>query len=184
MEPLATAASKALSPGSANELTDLDKALYLEAARMLLGSYRTGEANDPDVYVAAVVRVLSGYPMEIVNRVIDPLTGIPSKIKWLPKPFEIKQACEEIHGSVRRAREWEERAARQLAERREWEAGRETRPSLVALKATYGDTFGLEPDKRRQVDNSAPLDPSFARARLGISQAEWDAIPDAPRRLR
>jgi hypothetical protein len=124
MERLAILASKALSPGSVNELTDLEKAQYLDAARMLLGCYRTGEANDPDVYIAAVVRVLSGYPIEVVHHVIDPLTGIPSKIEWLPKLSEIKQACERIHGRVLRARQWNEGVKRQLTDQREWAARR------------------------------------------------------------
>jgi hypothetical protein len=44
-------------------------------ARLLFGQYRTGEANDPDTYVAAVAAVLSEYPMETIRHVTDPRTG-------------------------------------------------------------------------------------------------------------
>lgn len=89
----------------------------MRAARLLLGCYRTGDANDSEVYIAAVVRVLSGYPVDVAQRISDPLTGIPSKLKWLPSVQEIVDACEVIEGPRRRNLEWDERAKRQLAER-------------------------------------------------------------------
>src|SRR6185312_3504497 len=61
-------------------------------ARVLLGCYRTGEANDPEIYSGAVIAVLSDYPLEIVKRVVDPRHGLPSKSKWLPTVAEIKEA--------------------------------------------------------------------------------------------
>ena len=131
MEQLATIASRALSPDSSNPLSDFEMAQYQEAARLLLGCYRSGDANDPDVYIAAVVRVLSGYPLDVVQRAIDPLTGIPSRMKWLPTIPEIRTQCEEIHGIQRRIKEYEERSKQQLQER----AARET--SLPEPRVCY-----------------------------------------------
>lgn len=89
----------------------------MRAARRLLGCYRTGDANDPEVYIAGVVRILSAYPMDVVNRAIDPLMGLPSRVDWLPKFSEIKTACEDIYGPMRRLAEWDRRAILQIQER-------------------------------------------------------------------
>ncbi len=87
------------------------------AALTLLGCYRTGDAHDPQVYVTAVVAVLSDYPLDIVTAVTNPSVGIPAKLKWLPTIAEIKTACEDIAGPRRRIVEWEARSRAQLAER-------------------------------------------------------------------
>jgi hypothetical protein len=83
----------------------------------LLSCYRTGDAHDPQMYVAAVVAVLSDYPLDIVTAVTNPSTGIPAKLKWLPTIAEIKTACEDIAGPRRRITEWEARSRAQLTER-------------------------------------------------------------------
>lgn len=77
---------------------------------MLLGCYRSGDANDPEVYVGAVIASLSDYPAHVVSAVVDPRTGLPSKLKFLPTIAEIKSACEDEYRSERYAREWEGRA--------------------------------------------------------------------------
>lgn len=63
-------------------------------AAQLFGCYRKGEANDPDVYTAAVAAILAEYPPEIVDFVCDPRTGLPRRRKWLPTIAEIAEACE------------------------------------------------------------------------------------------
>ena len=65
-----------------------------KGAARLLGCYRTGDANDPQTYIAAVVTVLQQYPIQIIRAVTEPATGIASKLKWLPSIAEIKEACE------------------------------------------------------------------------------------------
>ncbi len=66
-----------------------------ERARLLFGCYRTGEANDPDTYTAAIASILCEYPMEVVQHVTDPRTGIARKIKFLPSIPEVDAACME-----------------------------------------------------------------------------------------
>ena len=116
-------------------------------ARTLLGCYRTGEAADPETYVAAISAVLSEYPEEIVTIVTDPRTGIPSKSNWLPTVAEVRAAADaEVayrDRQKRRSAELEallaerERDA-QLAKDRAW------RPTLDELKAKYGPNWGMK----------------------------------------
>lgn len=75
---------------------------------MLLGCYRRGDANDPDIYVRAVASVLGEYPIEIIKAVCDPRFGLPSKSEWLPTVSEVKGACEATMAPIDR-REREER---------------------------------------------------------------------------
>jgi hypothetical protein len=64
-------------------------------AKILLGCYRTGDANDPETYVAAITAILARYPEEVMTQVTHPATGLPSKKGWLPTVKEVCDACNE-----------------------------------------------------------------------------------------
>src|SRR5258706_8668910 len=64
-------------------------------AKLLLGCYRTGDANDPETYVAAITAILARYPEEGITTVTHPATGLPSKKTWLPSVKEVADACDE-----------------------------------------------------------------------------------------
>jgi hypothetical protein len=68
----------------------------LDRTRMLLGAYRKGECEDPEIFVRSVASIFAAYPREVVMRVTDPLDGIQTKIKWLPSVAEVKEACEKL----------------------------------------------------------------------------------------
>lgn len=150
---------------------------------MLLGCYRTGAANDPEVYIAAVVRVLSAYPMSIVHRVIDPVTGLPGRTKWLPTIPEINEACEELHERERRIARMDDQAERQLEARRAWEQSKSRAPNLDDLKAKYGPNWGLNTDgteeerERRQKHLG-----SIAKANRVLFERECEAAGIDPAR--
>lgn len=119
MDQIGKVASRELSNGLGRSPKLPTSPEYLRAAKLLLGCSRTGEANDPEVYVSAVIKVLSAYPLDVVQRVVDPLTGLPGQLNWLPTVREIREACEEKDGLQRRIREYDERSKKQLAEREE-----------------------------------------------------------------
>lgn len=69
---------------------------------MLFGSYRRGDANDPDAYVAAIAAVLAMYEMDLIREVTDPRTGISATEKFasfMPNAGELKLYCD---GEARR----------------------------------------------------------------------------------
>jgi hypothetical protein len=141
-------------------------------AKLLLGCYRTGEANDPEVYTSSIVLVMSQYPEDVLESIVNPLTGIPSKIDWLPKPKEVLAACEEIEGPRRRIREWEDRAQRQLQERAELESGPRKLPQRIMDELA---AHGLTKDaKLRNIET-----PGKVMAKYGLTQEQWDALPNA-----
>lgn len=60
----------------------------------MFGCYRKGDANDPEIYTAAIAATLAEFDQDVVDFVTDPRTGLPSKLKWLPTVAEVREACE------------------------------------------------------------------------------------------
>jgi hypothetical protein len=68
-------------------------------AQILFGSYRRGDANDPDLYVASIAAVLARYPADLMRDVTDPNTGIQTTEKFaafMPNAGELKRYCDEV----------------------------------------------------------------------------------------
>lgn len=143
----------------------------LPHARILLGCYRTGDANDPDTYVRAVTAVLSEYPIEVVKVVCDPRMGLPAKSKWLPTIFELKDACETAMVPIDRARR-----EREAIEQRKRALAKPTfqRPTMAELKAKYGPNWGMTADDAATPPRS--IDDMCKEA--GISREDFEAIND------
>ena len=166
--------SRTQSTGTSNgsKATAAEIAKY---AKLLLGCFRAGDANDPDVYTGAVIAVLSDYPLDVIQQVVDPRKGLPSKVNWLPTIAEIKSACEEIEGPRRRSREWDEGAKKQLEQRKtlavEDQRPRKTYEQIAAEFAEVGIIIG--PKGRPQ----AATDLSELLTKYGITREQWDAVP-------
>lgn len=116
-----------------------------ERARLLLGCYRTGDANDPETYVAAIAATLARYSEQIITDVTHPVTGLPSKKGWLPTVKEVFDACEELAGAVGEKAARERRIKEQIAAREEQDRFAAEKPTLERLQAKYGLNYGLTP---------------------------------------
>ena len=114
-----------------------------ERAKLLLGFYRKGDAEDPDTYVAGVAAVLSEYPADIIRRVTDPRTGIASRSKWLPALAEIRDFCENEFAPTRRMQEFEKRSAERRRALPPPDEDKSIRPTYDELKAKAGENWGL-----------------------------------------
>lgn len=61
---------------------------------ILLGSYSRARPHDPETYTDAIAATLAGYPVEVIQRVTDPRTGLQRKLKWLPEVADVVEACD------------------------------------------------------------------------------------------
>jgi hypothetical protein len=115
----------------------------------LFGCFRRGDANDPEVYVAAISAMLAQYPDWVVTKVTDPMRGIPSEMDFLPTVKEVKEACEKLVAPVRQEQGYQERVEQQLADR---ELDKSTRLTYKELSDKYGGDgrggWGLEAEKK------------------------------------
>lgn len=160
------------------------RALYAsERARLLLGQYRKGDANDPEIYVATVAAILSEYPPETMRYVTDPRTGIAANPLsdpetgrvWtgMPDPANVKRACEMHVAPTRRLEQREAQIRAQFAERQQLaiRGPRKTYEQLQTELAEVGIFIGVK--------SNAPINTNAFREQYGLSQEQWDAIPNA-----
>ena len=161
------------SLASGNMLERLSEAK--KGASRLLGCYRTGDANDPEVYISGVVAVLSRYTIEIIREVTEPATGLPSKSNWLPTIAEIRTECDLLEERAKPKPYLVKQLEQQFAER-ELPAHRPERPTYEELKRRCHEVGLMIGPKGSRLP---PLDPAQIQKQYGISKADWDAIPNA-----
>jgi hypothetical protein len=118
-----------------------------ERAQLLLGCYRSGEANDPDTYVAAISATLARYSEQIITDVTHPVSGLPAKKSWLPTVKEVFDACELEADRDRQQTARERRIQEQFAAREEQDRLDAVKPSLEQLREKYGPNWGLTPNE-------------------------------------
>jgi hypothetical protein len=111
-----------------------------EMARNLYKSFTNSEDECPYIVAKNYVTILSRYPVEIIQKVCDPMSGLPSELKWVAGPKELRECCEKHFAPILRARERDDRLARQMARRREDEAARSAPKTGVVAKYLAGRT--------------------------------------------
>lgn len=74
-------------------------AFAMQRAEVLFGSYRRGDANDPERYVAAIAAVLSMYEPDLIREITDPRSSIATTEKFMsfmPNAGELKVYCDGV----------------------------------------------------------------------------------------
>lgn len=153
----------------------------IEAVGRMIRGYPN--AKPPDSYLGTIAALLCAYPRRIALDVADPIRGVARKCKFLPTVADIVAWCEKPLERIERRAEYEWRSRVQLKERMRLAAEHkaedaEHRAGVVAriraALAAAGMRLGGEP--------AGPIETAAQfRARLGISDAAWNAIPDGPK---
>lgn len=99
----------------------------IDATKALLGMYPARHVHDSDTYGRALATVFMAAELDFVRRVVDPINGLPSRLKYLPTIAEVNEAlaAERTRRSQIRAtaawmiREHDRRKA-ELEERERW----------------------------------------------------------------
>ena len=71
----------------------LDAAWLAERIALIFTAYRKDDYSDPEAFMAQVGMNLERYPMEVVEYVTAPTTGIQTRCKFPPSLAEIVEAC-------------------------------------------------------------------------------------------
>lgn len=75
------------------------------AAKEILGLYPDIPASDPKGFAAALVKTLSIFPQAVIDRAVDPVMGIASKVTYLnlaQMRKHLDEWAEEYHDDCRR----------------------------------------------------------------------------------
>ena len=135
-------ATASKTPSTVSTLKDRMK-LAKYHARLIFGSFRAGEANDPEVFTTALITLLMSYPAQVGAKLSDPKSGLAGKSKFLPTISEVREAADALmaqdHAALKRARDWHEQLRLQREnEERENEEPWEVRQEAVArIMADY-----------------------------------------------
>jgi hypothetical protein len=92
LSKLGDASRLALSPSGRSANCEPERAAA--RATLLFGYYPRNEANDPEIFITGATAMLASYPEIVVERVCDPIRGLPAKSKFLPSIAEIRSSCE------------------------------------------------------------------------------------------
>ena len=163
-----------------------------ERAALLFGCYRTGEANDPGTFVAAITAILARYPEEVITAVTHP-ANLPSKKDWLPTVREVVEACDEVMEPIIQQQARTKRIKEQMEAR--WRIDNGIKPTMRQLKERFGENWGISPPtpvlsaEQKAAENAKALDRESARVRAEYERAginppasKW-ALSLAARRL-
>lgn len=181
MQKLAPSLQRQTSLSSASETSTNRRAIYAaERARLLLGSYRKGDANDPETYVTSIAAVLSSYPEDVIRTATDPRTGVQRKFpKWMPNSGEVAEFCDGLYqvqlSAERRRRDLEAQMAERELVARQSALPRPTYEELVARCRADGLMIGPESKATRMTESEVEA----FRAEHGVSAEQWAAIPEA-----
>lgn len=150
-----------------------------QRAKLLLGCYRTGDANDPETYVAAITAVLARYPEEVITQVTHPVTGLPSKKGWLPTVKEVAGACADAVEPIAENERRLKRIKEQMEARERQDRGE--KPTRAQLKDKYGDNWGLRRTEKEKVPeaDAAATQAAFDRERTRV-RAEYELLGKEP----
>jgi hypothetical protein len=158
----------------------------IEAVGRMVACYPHADAERVGKgYVGAMASVLAEYPRSVAMACADVRSGVVRSCKFLPTIAEVVAWCEPEVARLRRVTDYDARSARQLCERDqlEREANAETpehRAAVVERIRCEMAAAGMPFDRDRRHYHGET--PATVMAKLGVTQAQWDAIPNAPQR--
>lgn len=179
-QPL-TNSSRTLTQGS--QSTAEKAAFSTERARLLLGQFQRGKADDPATFTAGVAAILSRYSCEVVCRATDPRIGLALKYDWLPTLRQVYEECE-IHAERERIAERRRTELRQQLQRREAEReppSEEERRRVAARLEEFNLAMGRRTAAQRRAEAEETLARYLAEANAGPSAARsesWLVSPE------
>ncbi len=153
----------------------------IEAVGAMLRGYPNAKVQDS--YIGTVAALLCEYPKTTAISCTDPLHGIATKTKFVPTIAELVAWLEPNQRHMAWSVEFERRSREQLREREKMatadrhepsEIRREVAERILAECRAYGMRFADDPKPHTETIE-------VVKKKYGISDADWDAMPDLPR---
>lgn len=155
----------------------------IEAVGRMIAGYAHG-GNAGKSYIGTVAALLCDYPKSVALECANPIRGVARETKFLPTVADVVAWCEPRIKVMRGVREYDLLCAAQLRERAQVERERSTE-SLIDRSAIVGRirremaAAGMPFEADRQHCHGETVE--SVKAKLGLSDAQWDAITDLPR---
>lgn len=144
--------------------------------KRLLGGYPSLSLHDPETYIAMVTSLLCQHAYWVGERAIDQASNVSQFIP--PTKGQLVEALDTFRPQVSWTDTYDARSREQLAARLALappeDEPRQTFEEIKAEMIERGFNWGGMRD-RKPIETAATV-----RAKFGLSQAQWDAIPDAP----
>ena len=156
---------------------------YLKLAGLLVKQFRPVQGVDPEFYVTSLLAVLIHYPLDVAELAADPFKGIPSQQPWMPTPYDVKQFCDRMVRPRREAAAWDRRCREQIADSRKAKEGvRQSMEEIEDEMAKRGVFLPGYIKRSGQIPGRDNETPETVRRKLGLTQEQWDALPDDTKR--
>jgi hypothetical protein len=156
-----------------------DRDAYLKAADRLFSQFRNSQGTDPRAFMTAVVAVMMHYPLDVAEQAADPYFGLPALQQWMPTPYDVKQFCDRMARPRREAAAWDRRCREQIADSRKAKEGvRQSMEEIEDEMAKRGIFLPSYIKRSGQIPGRNYETPETVRRKLGLTQEQWDALPD------
>jgi hypothetical protein len=132
-------------------------------------------------FMVAMAALMAGYSEKVLKAVCSPVTGIATKMKFMPTLFELKQALEEEARPFVEDEARQKRIKEQLSEREKvGQYPKVKYPTLESMRATYPDfmkkQLGIIPDDTKYNF----LKEEELLKKYNVTKQELDTIPNHP----
>jgi hypothetical protein len=74
--------------------------------QLLFSAYRKDDYNDPQGFVMQLGAILEAFPVEVVEYITSPMTGIQRRLKFPPSLAEIVEACQAEMAHLEKVRKY------------------------------------------------------------------------------
>ena len=148
--------------------------------KMIDGAYPNARKNVSNSYIGTLAALLLTYPKSIAMRCVDPINGVARTTKFLPTVADIVAWCERPKDTMEHIVDFDARSEQQFRERDEFDR-REREESVIRRREV------VDRIRREMAAAGMPLDgdrdhgetPAKVQAKLGLTDEQWAALPDA-----
>lgn len=148
----------------------------------MIGNYPSAKIEAPEIYVAELVNLLVNYEHSEAAKAIQ--AAMAESPNFLPPVPVLRQTLQKLRSrpALDWAEAWDLRANAQRAERKRIESGEEVADQTGERARVMAGFAALLKQLRpaEEVEREKEFTPERVMKKYGLTQEQWDAIPDQP----